>query len=43
MVEPDCSLNEIETLWSDVSQAHSGEPAVIKRYSSLAARRLLMI
>ena len=26
MVEPDCSLNEIETLWSDVSQAHSGEP-----------------
>src|SRR5271166_936420 len=26
MVEPDCPLNEIETLWSDVSQAHSGEP-----------------
>ena len=26
MVEPDCSLNEIETFWSDVSQAHSGEP-----------------
>jgi len=38
MVEPDCSLNEIETLWSDVSQAHSGEPEAAR-----AAQARLML
>ena len=51
MVESDCSLNEIETCWTDVSQAHCGEPEaahaalgrLMFRYMGAVRRYLLAI